>query len=369
MATLEWFHIPPADEAVKRWHVSPAVDLAAYAFSWLPILVPLELLRQRYATDNVTYLLIVLGLTIAHRHYTLPYVYLDKEVFDRHPRRFTVFPLILFARLSRNPVALEHAGENSRGQRRVFRRRLDALAHLHAEVRNLSHVRGQERLIGQSGGEGGPSSRVLLDAALSGLARTHLPGGHRVVLPDREGLTGPILDVMTTLTPVLLVPASAVVVVSVAVFLRFEWRCYRLRNFPRLWMAIGTMALGASFLVFNPINVALAFAFSHAVEYMVFVWAYERRRYHEPLPHDPLLGRVLRHSWWAYGLFTVATAGLYLCFRFWGFYIFPEAPRPTLLGVPAERWTFYWALYQSMMHFYYDGFLWKMRLPSVQKNL
>ncbi len=369
MATLEWFHIPPADEAVKRWHVSPAVDLAAYAFSWLPILVPLELLRQRYATDNVTYLLIVLGLTIAHRHYTLPYVYLDKEVFDRHPRRFTVFPLILFAGFLVTPWLWNT-------QARI----LVASVAFFAGAWTLWHIYMQKYGIfrmyaAKSGSSDNPPGRVdrLLVFSWMPLYLVWLGPTYREDIewyyPTGKAYTGPILDVMTTLTPVLLVPASAVVVVSVAVFLRFEWRCYRLRNFPRLWMAIGTMALGASFLVFNPINVALAFAFSHAVEYMVFVWAYQRRRYHEPLPHDPLLGRVLRHSWWAYGLFTVATAGLYLCFRFWGFYIFPEAPRPTLLGVPAERWTFYWALYQSMMHFYYDGFLWKMRLPSVQKNL
>ena len=39
-------------------------------------------------------------------------------------------------------------------------------------------------------------------------------------------------------------------------------------------------------VVVDPVRAFLAFSFSHAVEYMVFVWAFQRRRYAAPLPHD-----------------------------------------------------------------------------------
>ncbi len=113
----------------------------------------------------------------------------------------------------------------------------------------------------------------------------------------------------------------------------------------------------------------MAFAFSHAVEYMVFVRAFQRRRYREPLGHDPVLGRVLRRPWLAYGVFTFAVTVPYLLVRFWGYLIVPEATNPTLFGTTFERWGFYWSVYQSLVHFYYDGFLWKMRSASVRRYL
>lgn len=73
--------------------VSPAVDVSAYAFSWLFILLPLTYFSSR--EHQIVMLLAVVGLTFAHRHYTLPCVYLDREIFDTHPKRFTWFPLLM----------------------------------------------------------------------------------------------------------------------------------------------------------------------------------------------------------------------------------------------------------------------------------
>lgn len=72
------------------------------------------------------------------------------------------------------------------------------------------------------------------------------------------------------------------------------------------------------------------------------------------LPHNPLLGRLLKRLLLAYGIFTLSTAGLYLSIRFWGIWIPPEAARPVFLGTATERWAFYWSLCQSSVHFYYD---------------
>ena len=35
------FRIPSPAERVRAWHVSPAIDMAAYHFSWLWVLLPL----------------------------------------------------------------------------------------------------------------------------------------------------------------------------------------------------------------------------------------------------------------------------------------------------------------------------------------
>ncbi len=39
----------------------------------------------------------MLSVTDVHRHYGFPYVYMDRQVFARHPTRFVLFPLVMFA--------------------------------------------------------------------------------------------------------------------------------------------------------------------------------------------------------------------------------------------------------------------------------
>ena len=171
---------------------------------------------------------------------------------------------------------------------------------------------------------GGPSASFLLGSALSRLARAWLSRPSRVELSNRRALRAAARRRDDPFLPVLLVPAIGGVVVGLGVFLYFEWKSQRLANAPRLWMALGTSLLSASFLFVSPVRVFMAFAFSHAVEYMVFVWAFQRRRYRKPLGHDPALGRVLRHPWLAYGVFTFAVTAPYLLVRFWGYLIVPR---------------------------------------------
>jgi len=351
----------------NRWHVSRTVDLTAYAFSWLIILVPLELLTHR--DQQVVMLLLVVGLTFAHRHFALPYVYLDREIFDAHPRRFTWFPLAMFAGFLVSPVLWASSG-----------RWLVAGIVMVAGAWNVWHVYMQKfgvlRMYAAKSGSSIESPRWvdrLLLFCWVPLYLVWLGPSYRDQVassfPTVERYALPLVDAMTRLQPFLLVPAIGAVVAGLGVFLYFEWKSQRLANVPRLWMAFGTSLLSASFLFVSPVRMFMAFAFSHAVEYMVFVRAFQRRRYREPLGHDPVLGRVLRRPWLAYGVFTFAVTVPYLLVRFWGYLIVPEATNPTLFGTTFERWGFYWSVYQSLVHFYYDGFLWKMRSASVRRYL
>lgn len=352
---------------MKHWHVSAAVDLTAYAFSWVFVLVPLSLFSAR--EHQVAMLLLVVGLTFAHRHYTLPYVYLDREIFERHPKRFTWFPFVAFVGFLVSPALW-----NTKGRLVV------AAVVFAAGTWNVWHVYMQKfgllRLYAAKSGSSVLISRwvdrLLLFCWLP-LYLVWLGPSYRDQLernfPTVRDVALPLVDALAALRSALLVPAAAFVLVGLGVFLYSEWRSTGLRNLPRLAMACGTSALSASFLVFNPVHVFMAFAFSHAVEYMVFVWAYQRKRYGEALPHAPLLGRVLQHPLLAYGGFTLGITLPYLVARFYGYLIFPDATNPTFLGATVERWAFYWSVFQSLLHFYYDGFLWKMRLPSVHAHI
>jgi len=87
--------IPPIDQPSKQWHVSPFIDLAAYQLSWLWILVPLALSGPHHPRDYL--LLWAFGMSVSsmHRHYTMPYVYLDRQVFSQHVTRFSLFMFLL----------------------------------------------------------------------------------------------------------------------------------------------------------------------------------------------------------------------------------------------------------------------------------
>jgi hypothetical protein len=89
---------------------------------------------------------------------------------------------------------------------------------------------------------------------------------------------------------------------------------------------------------------------------MVFVWAFQMRR-NRPPPHNPLLEGLLKRPLLAYGIFTLSTARLYPSIRFRGIWIAPEAARPVFLGTATQRWDVCRSLYQSFVHFYYDGLL------------
>jgi len=190
---------------------------------------------------------------------------------------------------------------------------------------------------------------------------------------DAAAVLPGFIDLLEQAMPVTMPITIGLVVVAHVLWLRAQWSAYGKPGVrataPRLWMAGGTSALALCFFAFDPVKVYMAFAFSHAIEYCVFVWAFQRRRYQAPLEHQPLLGRLLRHPLVFYvGLILLFGVGIMLL-KFWGKWIFVDSARPKVLGYRTAYWLGFWGVYQSMVHFYFDGFLWKMRLASVRANL
>ena len=474
--------VPPADKPVARWHVSAPMDLIGYAFSWLWVLIPLAMLGAT-RPDYMIWYLIVIAATDVHRHYGLPYVYMDKKIRRQYPLRFGLLPLVLFAAWILSPglvkqgpsltgaqlgallawlLALvqllrrdggEHAigfgaalmtvlfsflpaltlsalipgrtvdpgwwwfatplllsvwmARSARsvmpgviiaigiaatvwnpeisgfsGGRGMTMKDVIAAVAVFAGLWNFYHVYMQKYGIlrlynAKSGSEKkvGPWTDKLMLFAWLPLYFAYIAPAYREqairnlhqvsqYLPD-------VIDFLARIQPVFLPLSIVIVVAAVANWIRTEWQVNRLRNMPRLSMFIGQNLLAASFLVFDPVKIYLAFAFSHAVEYMIFVWAFQRRKYLNPLPHKPLLGRVLKHPATTYMLFTFGLAWFFLYTKFWGTYIKPQpgTKMPMAFGHPTAIWLLYWGIYQSMVHFYFDGFLWKMRSKKVRANI
>ncbi|EDM80891.1 lysyl-tRNA synthetase [Plesiocystis pacifica SIR-1] len=487
--------LPEPDERVEGWHISPLVDLSAYALSWVWVLVPLLLLGPARA-DYLWVYLAVIAITDLHRHFGLPYVYLDSQVRERYPARFWLLPALFFVAFAASPtlvrsdltlgagglcaigagvVLLVQIMRRDGGPDATPLRHLLPLlgaaygvaggltfgvqgidggwwfyaaalgASTWIDWRRLSLAKtapaeteaGKEQAIAVSGGRGFVASGIIvailgvvllagstlsevsLDAVLAavgsfaalwnfwhvymqkfGILRMYnaKAGGAAPAWLDKAlvlcwlplyfAWLGPMyreiavdyfddasavlpgfISLLEQAMPVTIPVTVGLVVVIHILWLHREREAHGLRSAPRLWMVGGTTALALCFFVFDPIKVYMAFAFSHALEYCVFVWAFQRKRYHRPLTHRPTLGALLRHPVVFYLGMVVAFAVAIALLKYWGRYIAPDADRPELLGYRTAVWLTYWGIYQSMIHFYFDGFLWKMRLPSVRANL
>lgn len=446
--------------------------------SWVWVLIPLALLGDTKA-DYLGVFIFIMVATDLHRHFGLPYIYLDGEVRSRFRLRFVIFPAAMFLAWAGSPYFVRHGPTLSVAGAlgiigwvgvlvQLLRRDHDGevppwsrlgrsvLPPFAVAVAALAIDFGFERgwvwlataavasgLVDagwRSRGVGRHSTLfflavlgVIMVATASGTTRIR-PGdlingiavvagawniwhvlmqkygimrlynaksGNEAKVPgwvdrlllfswipfflvwlgpaNRSSIIGayargkktilPFLDVMEAVQPYVLVPSIALIIVSSGLFLWHERRANGLRNAPRLWLAAGTSLLSIAFFFVHPIKVYLAYAFSHAVEYMVFVWAFQRRRYANPLEHRPLLGRVLQRPWLAYGGFIAVGAVLVVVLKYYGRTWLPERDQPYFVGITTSEWVMYWGVYQSLVHFYFDGFLWKMRHRTTRVHI
>ncbi|HEY4223226.1 MAG TPA: hypothetical protein VGO62_17835, partial [Myxococcota bacterium] len=212
--------------------------------------------------------------------------------------------------------------------------------------------------------------RFLIFGSLPFLAVWVGPAQRATIAAQPKAITQylmPVIDGIAVVQPYLLVPTTLVALSSIALFAVCEWRT-RIVSWPRVSMAVALTLLNASFLVVSPLKVYIAYGFSHGLEYMVFVWAFLRRRYAQPLAHKPLLQRALAHPVLAYLAFTALIGGVYFLIDFGPrFHIYEGSPK--LFGISANTWLFSFAIWQSLGHFYFDGFLWKMRAPSTRASI
>jgi hypothetical protein len=181
-----------------------------------------------------------------------------------------------------------------------------------------------------------------------------------------------IIDPMLALVsarPGLWLAASGIPVVAAhGAFLYFEWQAHRLRNLPRLAFAAGTAILFASFFLIGVVGLYVAFAATHCIEYLTFLWALQRQRYPAYDPQAPILSSVIQWPVLYYGGIVVFVAAVSFLARYAAHYFPASASSFYLLGHPLYTWAYWYSIMQAFLHFYYDGFLWKMR-PELVRSL
>jgi hypothetical protein len=378
----EQYVLPPeADRSALTWHISPVVDVVAYHFSWIWVLLPMIIasgflkVPDEYGV-GLYILALVIGVNLAHRHFGLPYAYFDGEIFRRYHLQLTRFPLICLLLLAATPLFLNQKIAGHFGAVGV-----NAVVFF-AVLWNIWHVYMQKfgilRLYMAK--DAAPAERKtaawvdkLFLFCWFPLYFSYLAPKYKSLILDRgkivAGYTSVIIQFMEQHESALATPSVLVAVGGVGLWLGYEWRAHHFQNRARLSAGGGTLLISTALFWTNPVTAYIAFGFSHAIEYMAFVWAFQRRRYRRAQFEHCLMAHLLRYTTIWYTLFIIifATAGILQVL--WGRTILTTTKPIMIFGLTGRTWVLYYAVYQSLVHFYMDGFLWKMRRLEVRGNI
>ena len=309
-------------------------------------------------------ILVALAINYVHRHYTFFLVYGDRETFNEGRGWFTWGPAIAFVAVAlayRSSAELRLPVPGVEGGVSPW-----ALVLVANGAWNVWHTIMQRYGIGRvyagkAGGglqspEHGRRDRRLLWVSALWIAV--------VVLTFRQSTfdgIGNARRLLAALSPWLsgtpgravLFGVSAAWVAAVVDWARVEFRAAASRG-PR-WVFMGsTAALLAIFVVHGPVIGYLCFGTAHALEYVAFVHHFGRRKFRVDQPdRKGLVVTMLRNPLVSAPL---AAGALMLAF---------------VLLAPHRRTEAYLVYYTatSMLHFLFDGLIWKVRRPSVARPL
>lgn len=335
-----------------RWILSPVGDVAL-ALCWVPFAVAAHALQTDTAL-LATFAAGVFLLSFAHQPLTMALVYGDREQYRLKPKVFLWAPLVLL-------VAVVVSYQVS-----------FVLLALAAGAWNAEHTLMQRyglcRIYGRKAGENGPrDGRIekvmlfswlliaLVFAAANPATRDHLAKVN-IGRANRTGIES-LLE-YREIAGLLLVPLVVVAAVLVARWVMGEVRSGSKAN-PAKWVYVGSTAALFGVMLIDPIAGLFAYVGSHAVEYFVIVH-HRLALYQGDDPVDATeptpVGRAVRARPGRLG-FLLLYAGVLVAIV-------------SLLKVTASP-PLYAAFFFTLggMHILFDGFVWKLRRPSLARGL
>lgn len=373
MSQLGDSSVAPAPTAAAQpsgWLRSAAWDTGLIAYGWVPFYLwlvfglglgrdafgaePLEANAQRAAIATAT--LVALAITYVHRHYTFLLIYGDRATFQTRARAYVWVPLGVLA-----VVATARFVDV-----RVLGVQPWVAVLFVAGVWNVWHTLQQRYGIGRiyaarAGGtlgtpEHGRRDRLLLfSLAISTAALVIVLRPETFAFHKRAKQ---VLDVVGSLLEPPIGPVVVAAAVTATLAIAARWLKAELssgaspRSLVPRWSFLGsTVALLTVFVVHGPIIGYLCFGTAHAIEYIFFVHHFSERKYRaipEPSFTSMIFGAIRRAP--------LPIAAFVLVF--W-------------LVSPYRHERLYLAYYTStsLLHFLFDGWIWKVRKPEVRKPL
>lgn len=362
----------------RGWLVGPWFDSIGIAWAWVPFYVfvvwglGLDGEWSRGGRDgNGTEpglglaLLLALGISYIHRHYTFLLVYGDRETFAQRLRAYTLVPAALFVGLAlthrlQGDYQIEAFGQHLRPWMLVL---------IVTGTWNIWHTimqrHGLTRIYaGKVGGglqdraHGRRDLWLLWSAvALTAVVTLRFRGSTFAGIGNARKL----LDAASPLTHGWIGGSVLALVVAATASCARRWwvaeraaSLTRRQRIPRANFMLSTLALLGVFVVHGPVTGYLCFGVAHAIEYVCFFHVFGQRKFAgRPSAERGLAGRLL-----AQPLVSGPAIALLLGAAF-------------LLLVDvrdSEAFLVYYTA-TSLLHFLYDGWIWKVRKPEVAKPL
>ena len=338
------------------WLRGPLWDVGLLAFGWLPFYVWVAVGSagtSHWGSDDTpgfaAAVALALALNFVHRQYVLVLVYGDPEALAERPRAYAIAPVVALllvggAVLSRRPPAqtavfillatwnVWHVIQQRYGLMRVYAGRA------RGGLESKEAARADKHLLWAS---------VLVTACGAALWRVRslegVPQATRLLVAVRPLLAGPIITIASCV-------AMVVWALAIARWWRIELTSTSVVRWPRWIFGLSTLALLAIFVVNGPVVGYLVFGVAHSIEYLAFVHQFGDKKYNGGTSNVAalLLGSLKR-------------APLVLAPLLLG-YVFLYRHRYALAYV-----TYYTTT--SVLHYLYDGWIWRLRQPSVARPL
>ncbi|MCA9681379.1 MAG: hypothetical protein KC457_04220 [Myxococcales bacterium] len=364
---------PAANTAgTPPWLVGPLFDALCIAWAWVPfylfVVFGLGLdgvvsQARDPAPELGLAILTALGISYVHRHYTFLLVYGDGETLAQHRRAYLILPPILLAALAlvltlQGQVRLELLGLKLRPWMLVL---------IVTGAWNMWHTimqrHGLARIYaGRAGGGLQERTHARRDLALVWSAAALTAVLTLMFRAETFAAVGNARRALQAAEPILAGPVPWILLLVVAsVFLQiaYGWVVHEhaaavtpARRVPRLNFWASTFALLAVFLVHGPIIGYLCFGVAHAVEYVFFFHVFGRKKFAgRPPERLGVAGKVLARPLLWGPLIALILIGAFLLLKD------QRRSEPYLIYYTAT----------SLLHFLYDGWIWKVRKPEVAR--
>lgn len=345
----------PKGATSSDWIGSPKIDLIFFGFGWIPVFLAFVAAEKAGFKGQVwPFLLVfVLFINFAHRHLTMPLVYGDSEQFRRRPRAYIGLPIFFLLLTTATLLYIEP------GKTKPIRPYFTALVFLSVAwtiYHTLMQKMGILRIYSRKAAYG--SAKLDKAMVFSWFAFLFFACAASPDIERRVGSLSAVGRILKGfLTPALSVLpyfaylALAVALVVTGLYLKTEWSAGRRFHWPKNLFLLSVLLLYATFLYDFLVGYAI-FGFSHAIEYLAFVYIFAGRKYRAREPKSSWMARAVNRQAFFFGAFLLAMALFY-----WPWH---SISRPTL------QW---YVVGSSFLHFIYDGWIWKVRDPQVARPL
>ena len=333
------------------WILAPGSDLALFVATPLLIFPVAMALQQGMSIEEIGLYVAAFGAT-GHHVPGMMRAYGDHELFARFKARFIAAPIFLFG------ICLLFYSFGLKG--------IEFVLLLWGLWHGLAQVYGFERIYDgkvKSGGTLIARLDMAMCVAWFGAGFLHSPDRTSTFLTVFYAAGGPLLPAVpfeTFLTSWMVGTAA----ITVAFLANYVWRFIEGHPQSPVKLLLMASSFGFWWYTMNGIGEVILgiamFEVFHDVQYLAIVWVFNRRRVDEGTGLSAFMRFAFRRSGLLIGVYIGAVFA-------YGSITFlpknaatPDAVRDVLLALVSAS---------ALLHFYFDGFIWKVRESSTAKRL